>query len=367
MVLGAGGAAADNYIKSLRLADPDIYVLGVDTHPLMLELSCATERVCIDTRPEDEGAHVGTISDLVKDHGITLVHAQPDQEARFLSVGYHGVPVSVPDWNVIRACQDKLTCAELLGDLAPHSFSYDPYPARELAAWDNAGLSNDRPLWMRARTGAGSLAAKKVNGFRDIHAWRDTWNPRLKSSDFMLSEYLPGEDRSYTGVWWRGEPVAAACRVRVEYADTRTPSGQCSSPRIAKLDSRPETFDVAEQAIRRVSDATGTVPHGVFYVDMREAADGRLLVTEINAGRFNTTQNFYAEAGLNLPYVHAALHHEIDGYDEAPVYRLNSFDNDIYWLRQPDMGHKLVIKSKAMAGVEEVVDSVTWMKDDDGA
>lgn len=366
MVLGAGGPAADNYIKSLRLADPSIYVLGVDTHPLMLELSCATETVVIDTRPNEElptdgpfdafERHLDELWSLVADYDITMVHAQPDEEALFLAAVKAKHPnqthlISTPDMMVMDACQDKLCCAELLGDLAPRSFPYDPYPYTDLAAWDNAGLNNDRPLWMRARTGAGSLAAKKVCGFGDLNAWRNVWTGRVEPSDFMLSEYLPGEDRSYTGVWWRGEPVASACRVRVEYADTRTPSGQCSSPRIAKLDSRPETFDVAEAAIRRVSEATGTTPHGVFYVDMRESADGRLLVTEINAGRFNTTQNFYAEAGLNLPMIHARLHHGAAPGPKYPDRLLEGEDGplEVFWLRQPDMGHKLVTKTRVTA------------------
>jgi carbamoyl-phosphate synthase large subunit len=336
MVLGAGGPAADNYIKSLRLADPSIYVLGVDTHPLMLELSCASETVCIDTRPSDHDAHWESIHNLVDDHDITMIHAQPDQEALFLADQVWTIDnrLSLPNAKVIAACQDKLECAKLLGDLAPKS----------------AGIWIDgyeEPLWVRARSGAGSLAAKRVDSIQEACDWKNVWRGRVAFDDFMTSEYLPGEDRSYTGVWWRGEPVASACRVRVEYADTRTPSGQCSSPRIAKLDSRPETFDVAEAAIRRVSDATGTAPHGVFYVDMREAADGRLLVTEINAGRFNTTQNFYAEAGANLPYVHAVMHHAYTESDFASNHRLQVDDADLYWVRQPDMGHKLVVKQSS--------------------
>lgn len=350
MVLGAGGPAADNYIKSLRLADPGIYTLGVDTHPLMLELSSATETVVLETDLEYTYLRYTEIADLIERHGITMVHAQPDQETLWIS-GQEDLPTSTPDVRVVQACQDKLRCAELLGDLAPESyeFSADRFPSDRIT----------KPQWMRARTGAGSLAAKRVDYFQDADAWLKVWRGRVDRSDFMLSEYLPGEDRSYTGVWWRGEPVASACRVRVEYADTRTPSGQCSSPRIAKLDSRSETFDVAEQAIRRVSEATGTQPHGVFYVDMREAADGRLLVTEINAGRFNTTQNFYAEAGLNLPYLHARLHHGVDPWllqVEPGAMRLDYRDSegteraDVYWLRQPDMGHKLLVKTRVTVG-----------------
>jgi hypothetical protein len=314
----------------------------------MLELSCASETVCIDTTPADGGAHFGAIHDLAKQHEITMIHAQPDQEALFLAQEFGGEDpwVSTPASAMVAACQDKLECAHLLGDLAPKSRPWITANGTrdhwmDVSMYNGAAFGDS--MWMRARTGAGSLAAKRVDSFGDAMAWEKVWSGRVAPEDLMLAEVLPGEDRSYTGVWWKGEPVASACRVRVEYADTRTPSGQCSSPRIAKLDSRPETFDVAEKAIRRVSDATGTTPHGVFYVDMREAADGRLLVTEINAGRFNTTQNFYAEAGLNLPSIHAQLHH---GTSVCVIPSRLEREDDYFWLRQPDMGHRLVTKTR---------------------
>jgi carbamoyl-phosphate synthase large subunit len=165
----------------------------------------------------------------------------------------------------------------------------------------------------------------------------------------MVSEYLPGRDVSYTGVWWRGEPVAAACRERVEYADTRTPSGQSSSPRVARLVSDDYVFDVAEAAVRIVNKACDVVPHGVFYVDMREDALGRPRVTEINAGRFNTTQNFYTEAGLNLVEVYASLHHEQPSTRGFPGGVRLQRDDEAYWVRQPDMGHKLLTRTRVGA------------------
>jgi carbamoyl-phosphate synthase large subunit len=348
MVLGAGGPAAENFIKSLRAAYPDAWILGCDVNPWLLELSSADERVLLETRPidQDHGEELGL---LAAQCDVSMIHAQPDEEALFLaiqSVFDFKQLVFTPSYQVVAACQDKLACAQLLGDLAPRSFALDPMPYSELAAWDGTGLNLDAPLWMRARRGAGSLAAKPVYGFADLNAWREVWKGRLAASDFMLADLLPGRDVSYTGVWWRGEPVAAACRERVEYADTRTPSGQSSSPRVARLVSDDYVFDVAEAAVRIVNKACDAEPHGVFYVDMREDALGRPRVTEINAGRFNTTQNFYTEAGLNLVEVYASLHHVNPSTRVFPGGVRLQRDDEAYWIRQPDMGHKLLTRTR---------------------
>jgi carbamoyl-phosphate synthase large subunit len=351
MVLGAGGPAAENFIKSLRAAYPDAWILGCDVNPWLLELSTADERVLLETRPvdQDHGEELGL---LAAQCDISMIHAQPDEEALFLaiqSVFDFKQLVFSPSYKVVAECQDKLACAQVLGELAPASTAWvTPNGTRN--HWKNVDMYDGSPIgearWMRARRGAGSLAAKRVDEYRDALAWESVWKGRVAPDEFMLAEVLPGRDVSYTGVWWRGEPVAAACRERIEYADTRTPSGQSSSPRVARLVSDDYVFNAAEAAVRIVNKACDAVPHGVFYVDMREDALGRPRVTEINAGRFNTTQNFYTEAGLNLVKFYVSTFHT--GMPLFGGYRLKR-DDDVYWIRQPDMGHKLVVRAKVPA------------------
>ena len=82
-------------------------------------------------------------------------------------------------------------------------------------------------------------------------------------------------------------------------------------------------------------------PHGVFCVDLKEGADGVAKVTEINVGRFFTTSNFFAHAGLNMPamYVELATTGRLAG--PAPK-RYDPLPEDLYWVRMIDMGYKLV-------------------------
>jgi carbamoyl-phosphate synthase large subunit len=64
------------------------------------------------------------------------------------------------------------------------------------------------------------------------------------------------------------------------------------------------------------------------------------MVTEINVGRFFTTSNFFAHAGLNMPdmYLQLGLGNQLA--ERPAVY--NPLPDDLYWVRMIDMGYRLV-------------------------
>lgn len=332
LVLGAGGSAADNWIKSIRLAHPDAWILGVDSNPFTIHASCADTVRVIDTTPADSEAHAAELAWLVNLYRIDYVHAQPDEETLFLADLMPGVlpTLALPKASIVRLCQDKLSCAQRLGKvMAPESASY--------GAWVAGETNLKGAVWMRARTGAGSLAAKLVDSPYEANAWATVWKGRLGLSDFMVSEYLPGRDLSYTSVWIDGQCVGEAARERVEYANTRTPSGQSSSPSVARLHHDEAFYAFCQEAVRRIANK----PHGVFYVDTKEDDAGHPRVTEVNAGRFNTTQDFYAHAGCNLPSMHLLGEFEA-AYKTEPSRPFG----DVFWVRKPDMRSGLVPASR---------------------
>jgi len=153
----------------------------------------------------------------------------------------------------------------------------------------------------------------------------------------MVSEFLPGAEFAWQSLWHEGRLVTSQARQRVEYFwGNHTPSGQSSSPSVAKTVNRDDVNKAGEAAVRAVAER----PHGVFCVDMKENAAGDPLVTEINPGRFFTTSNFFAHAGLNMPdmYVQLGLGNALDA--TPPVY--NPLPENLYWVRMIDMGYRLV-------------------------
>ena len=114
----------------------------------------------------------------------------------------------------------------------------------------------------------------------------------------MVSEMLPGREFAYQSVWQDGQLVAGQARERVEYLYGHlTPSGQTSTP-VGRANGRR-----ARGRRRRDPRDPRARPRpcGAYCVDIKESASGIPNVTEINAGRFFTTSNFFAAAGLNMP------------------------------------------------------------------
>jgi carbamoyl-phosphate synthase large subunit len=198
-------------------------------------------------------------------------------------------------------------------------------------------LARHERVWIRARTGAGARASLPVRSTAQALAWVSWWIEErgLAASDFMAAEMLPNREFAYQSVWQDGLLIAGQTRERVEYLyGFLTPSGQTSTPAVARTVDEPAVDALAIAAIR----ALDSHPSGAFCVDVKEASDGTPKVTEINAGRFFTTSNFFAAAGLNMPdmLVRAALGEQLEPVGSSPLRA------GLYWIRMVDMGYVLV-------------------------
>ena len=158
----------------------------------------------------------------------------------------------------------------------------------------------------------------------------------MEFGDFMVSQFLPGREYAFQSLWKDGELLTSQARERLQYLYGHlTPSGQTSTPSLAKTVHRQDLNELAAACVRAV-DPQAT---GIFCVDLKEDAEGRALLTEINAGRFFTTSNFFAEAGSNMPYHYVRLGL---GREVEDLPKFNAVDADLYWVRMVDMGYKLV-------------------------
>jgi carbamoyl-phosphate synthase large subunit len=319
LLLGAGGPAGENFCRAVQSVGHEVIGVDPDEHALML--SSAEEKI-----HADQGWSPATFLEA------DFVHAQPDQEVLRLATDPPGVATLVPDGATVRVAQDKHAMALWLEGLAPESTQINT-PADVTAARRRWGT----PVWFRARTGAGSLAALPVDNDDLGVAWLNFWESR--GVKLMASRYLPGRNLSWTGVYSReGELVASATKERVELLGaSRAPSGVSSTARVQRIIRGDHTAEIAKLAVAALTPN----PRGVFMVDLREDEVGRPFVTEINAGRFGTTSNFFALAGGNLPAVLVAL---ATG-EEPPVTGEDCCEIGAIQVRNVDMG------SRVFAGV----------------
>jgi biotin carboxylase len=335
LVTGAGGSAAANVVQSLRSAGEQFHLVGTDARREHLELADLDARYLLP--PADDPAYLDELNAVVEAEGIDVVHPQPDPEVRLVATRASEVKARtfLPSSETIELCQDKAACAARLEEAeipAPQTGHGDVHDAASQI------IGRHGKAWVRARRGAGARASLPVTTVQQAVAWARYWveTRGLGFDVFMVSEFLPGREFAFQSIWRDGELVTSQARERLEYLYGHlTPSGQTSTPSVAKTIRREDVNEIAATAVKAVD------PHanGVFCVDLKEDSAGLPRVTEINAGRFFTTSNFLTAAGANMPYLYVRLAY---GEDVNGLPRFDAVEAGLYWVRMVDMGYKLV-------------------------
>ena len=326
---GSGGSATTNFIRSLRMAPEPFYIVGVDTSKYYLELSKADKNFVIPGCKKSD--YFGELNKIIDSEGIEFLHCQPDTEVEVLSKHKDLLMCNtfLPPYEDVMMAHDKLQFNRLMSD----------NDVNVPMAWGDVAecpFDGETKFWLRAKSGAGSLAALPVTTKEQADMWIKYWGTRgLSPDDFMISEYLPGKEYAFQSVWKDGELITSACRQRIEYLfQNRMPSGQSSTPTVAKTVHDNWVNAQAVASIRTLSK----VPNGVYCVDIKEDKNMIPCITEINLGRFFTTSLFFTVAGSNMPYLYTKL-----AYGERidPQPRYNAVPEDLWWVRQIDCGEAI--------------------------
>lgn len=338
LVTGAGGNAAQNFIHSLRLSGDPFYIVGVDTSPIHIECTDLQSRYLIP-RCSDP-SYVASLNEIIEKEKIDFLHPQPDVEVGAISEArsQFKCPTFLPNAEVIRTCQDKTLTNQKLRDFGvpvPRSIQISSYEDLGQKFFDIKREGD--VVWVRAVQGAGSKAALPVKTYEQAANWIRYWQEMkgLGPEKFMVAEFLPGSEFAFQSLWFKGELVTSMARERMEYMfGNLMPSGQSSSPSIAKTVHRDDVNQIAMNAIRSLDPE----PHGIFCVDLKENVRGVPSVTEVNIGRFFTTSNFFSQAGLNMPWMYLKI---AFGEEVPKIAKMNPIPENIYWVRGIDRTPRL--------------------------
>jgi carbamoyl-phosphate synthase large subunit len=235
------------------------------------------------------------------------VHAQPDEEVAKLSrlrskIRQYGCAVFLPRADVIDICQDKWLTYLSLEKCGV------PVPRTTLDGLDFIGEN----VHARPRKGAGGKGS-----------WQGPWLYSHTGDDYTIAELLPGPTVTWQGIYANGQLIVSQQRKRLAWThDTR---GSCL---VGETYSDAIHNKIALDAVFAVD----LHPHGIYGVDMTLDAEGNPRVTEINIGRFFTTIEFFAQAGVNFPDIAVRL---ARGEKVEPIGS-NPLPNGLRWTRAID-------------------------------
>jgi len=340
LITGAGGSAGINFMRSLRLVEETFYIVGTDINKYHMELSKADVNYIVP--PFDETGYIETLNKIIKKEKIEFLHCQPDTELRVISENREKIKAKtfLPSKEAIRIALDKMVFSRYMEkNNVPVAKAFLINNPKDInSAIKKLSSSSNGKMWIRATTGAGSRASLPVINYDQALMWIEYWNRMkdVKYGEFMMSEFLPGKEFAFQSIWQNGRLITSQARERLEYVfGNRMPSGQSSSPTIAKTIHREDVNRIATAAIKALDNNA----NGIFCVDLKENNRGIPCVTEINVGRFFTTSIFFAVAGSNMPYYYIKM-----GFNEKlpPLPQYNALPENLYWIRQIDCGEKLI-------------------------
>jgi hypothetical protein len=346
LVTGAGGPGTLNLSRSLLLMTPQPFIVAVDASPYYVHLALGHVRGLVP-RASDRQAYLDRIRELCVEHRIDLIIPNNSLEIAVLAEVADALPARVflPAPPVLETANSKWASYEVWRDAGV------PVPETRLigcpedleAAFPELSRGGESPVWVRGAgipgkgIGVASLPCRTVaQGLEWVRYWDGF-------GGMIASEYLPGDNLTWMGLFDRGRLVTSQGRKRIAYVIPHvSPSGITGAPAISHTVSDPELNRLGELAVLTLDPAY----HGVGFADFKGDAQNRPRVTELNAGRFGTTHFFYSAAGANFPetLVRLAMAWPVD------VPLRDALAPDLYWIRTLDAGPVLTTREAIEAG-----------------
>jgi predicted ATP-grasp superfamily ATP-dependent carboligase len=342
---GAGGSGGINFVQALRLAEAqkrvNLFLVCTDHNPHFLNFPQADARF-ISPRHDDRD-FVPMLLKLAKKYHARFLHPHPSSEARVVSENlalFKNEKVATYLPRATSIMPDKL---EIYNALSKHNV---PVPKtvqiRSLDDIDSAFSEVGRPLWIRAKSGAGGRLGLKVDTPEQAKHWVElnALQNRAAIDDFILQEYLPGKDLAFDSLWFKGRLITSYSRERLQYILKHISlSGITGTPTVARTVENEKLNQVSIKAIRALDQE----PHGFFSVDAKEDASGKPVVTEVD-GKWHTTAPLWGYAfakALNKPELNIAYQYlmlGLNGSSDGDLPAFNLFPADHYLVRQLDAG-----------------------------
>ncbi len=336
LVTGAGGPMGCNVTRSLRDAPEGYRLIGTDANRWHLPLGLTDEIYLIPPAKELD-AYLAALDRIIADEGIDLLFPTHPVEVRTISAHRERFDAAtfLPTHAAIQAGQDKHASYvkwHEAGLPVPETWLLES-PEDVHRAFESIGTD---PVWVRGAgvpgrgIGVASLPCRTV----DVAiAWIEYWNGW---GGMAASQFLPGDNLTWLGVFRDGDLVASQTRRRIEYVIPHvSPSGITGAPAVCHTHRRDDVNDTGERAVRVVDPQ----PNGAYFVDLKCDEQDVPRITEVNVGRFGTTIHFYTAAGFNFPRLYAQL--ALGQRPELERVR-DVLDPGITWVRTLDCGPALV-------------------------
>jgi carbamoyl-phosphate synthase large subunit len=349
LVFGIGGPTPRAFVRSVLRdirKDEKFRFIGVDCNPKAIglydnELFAETYLVPRAGQP----GYWEAINRIVREVGIDAAIIIPETEAIEWSKNSgrleRPVRIHLPNPQLAETLYNKAKVHALLDDtgLVPRHIEVDP--SRVNFADLRSRLGDG--FWIRGTQGAGGLGALRIQEENRMLQWFGL-NPSI--TRYLATEYLPGRNLACKFLYFDGELLMAASAERAGYIMPQSsPSGITGITGFGRLLNEPDALEASRHALMRITQVTGIPLNGMFTVDLKEDADGKPRLTEINIRHVSFTFAF-AYAGANFALKELRRMFGLPG-GETPADPIHHFNDRYVFIRDLD-GLPLVMPESAM-------------------
>ncbi len=345
LVTYAGRTPGLNFCKSLRLANEDFFILGIDTNKYSIMWAEADEKLLVPECESDE--YINLINKLVDKYSIDFIYpSKSNKELLIISENRDKLKAKVffPNKEEVLLFEDKWRTYEFLKDkgIVRLPESYLVHDKKELREkFDYLSNNGSKEVWIRRVYGSGGAGSIATSDYRLAECWIDRFNGWGK---FTLSKKLTKRTCTWSSIWKDGELIISQGREREywEFAD-RAPSGVTGITGAQFARNDKEINEISLKVIKAISKR----PNGVLGIDYTYDEDGILNLTEVQASRLYSSTLFMATCGINLPYIlyKTAMSEKID-------IKNNGIDPELLWVKYVEIP-PILVNRKEIADLEE--------------
>ncbi|MBS3115388.1 carboxylate--amine ligase [Candidatus Woesearchaeota archaeon] len=326
LVTGAGGSPSTNFVRSLRAAKENFFLVGVDCDKFYLARAETDLKYLVPKASEPD--YIDVLNHIIEKHNLEFIHIQNDVEMLQISRLRDKLHIKtyLPKKETVEICQNKFDSFKFwkkAGIKQPETMMLNNEDDLKIA-FDILG----KKVWIRDITGAGGRGSIAIDNFKTAKSWLDF---KKGWGIYTAAECLSPISVTWQSIWKDGELVVAQGRKRLYWELSKlAPSGISGATGAGVTFSDSVLDKIAEKAVLAIDKK----PNGIFSVDLAYDNQGIPNPTEINIGRFFTTHEFFTKAGLNMPYIFVKL-----AYDEPlPKIdkKLNPLKEGLVWIRGLD-------------------------------
>lgn len=326
LICGAGGTPATNFVRSLRMMNDKVFLVGVDCDKFTLHRAETDIKLLVPKA--DDSCYIDIINKIIEEYDLEFIHLQNDKEIEVISENREKIKAKVflPSKETIRICLDKFS-------------SYESWEKAGIKVPKTVMINNQQDLtvafekygpklWLRDIKGAAGNGSFPTDDFEEAVNWI---NFKKGWGHFTAAECLTDDSVTWMSIWFEGRLIVAQGRRRLYWElANRAPSGITGITGTGVTYSDPKFDNLAVRVVKAIDSA----PHGIYSVDMTYDRQGMPNPTEINIGRFFTTHLFFTKAGLNMPEIFVKLAYGEKFKEPSKVF--NPLPDGLAWVRGMD-------------------------------